>query len=740
MRHLLFIVALTTLLVWPTTFCFAATDDRYSYEERKSAAESLVNRVTDGRGTNFKVVITDRKVDDKDYFALYADEGTIVLEGSDGISVASALNFYLKHYCKHSVGWCGDPNPLPEVLPLPEGKVMRSTPYRYRYYLNYCTFNYTMSWWDEERWQREIDFMALNGINMPLAVTGQNTVWQHVYRRLGFTDAELYDFFSGPAYFNWFWMGNLDGWGGPLPQSFIDRHEILQKYILRSERILGMTPVLPAFTGHVPPAFASKFPKAKVRKTTWVNFPAVTILDPEEPMFTEIGKMFIEEQTAIYDTDHFYTADTFNENVPPTKDSAYLSGMSSRVYESMLAADKNAVWVMQGWLFYHNRDFWGEEQIKALLGAVPDDRMVILDLWSERYPVWQRTNAYYGKQWIWCMLHNFGQNISLSGNLRTVATEPARALRNPEAGNLCGIGLTMEGIEQTPFIYAAMLENVWRDTPQDTDSFISDYLLCRYGSSDKKAEKAWKILASTVYENNVTNGGPESIITGRPTFDPNPGGTTNTKLHYDRKKLAKVWDLMMDCLDKFGTSDGYRYDMVDITRQIMADYASVMQQNCRKAYKSGNLQSFLTSARKFTEFLADFDYLLSSRKEFLLGRWLEQAKTMGNTPDEVALYEFNARDLLTLWGGKYCRLNDYACRQWSGLVGGFYAQRWQRFFDAAAKSMQQGAAFDNEKVIDDIREWEWNWVQGKESFPTVPQCDELQACRMIYDKYRNIIF
>ena len=235
--------------------------------------------------------------------------------------------------------------------------------------------------------------MALNGLNMPLAVTGQNSVWQRVYHQLGFSDEELESFFSGPAHFNWFWMGNLDGWGGPLPQSFMDKHEELQKQILFAERSLGMTPILPAFTGHVPPTFSQKYPEAKVKKTSWVNFDPVTILDPDEELFDEIGRMFLKEQTKLYGTNHYYTADTFNENRPPVSDSLYLNNISAKVYKAMSDVDPEAVWVMQGWLFHHTRDFWGNDQIKALLGAVPDDRMLILDLWSERYPVWNRTDA-----------------------------------------------------------------------------------------------------------------------------------------------------------------------------------------------------------------------------------------------------------------------------------------------------------------------------------------------------------
>ena len=52
-------------------------------------------------------------------------------------------------------------------------------------------------------------------------------------------------FFTGPAYFMWFWAGNIDAWCGPLPASWKESHEKLQKQILARERELGMTPILP---------------------------------------------------------------------------------------------------------------------------------------------------------------------------------------------------------------------------------------------------------------------------------------------------------------------------------------------------------------------------------------------------------------------------------------------------------------------------------------------------------------
>ncbi len=740
----LFYLVLAVVLACSCHQALDATKSEFSVEEQSLASRQLIERVVGRKASrSFEVRINPQQEDGKDWFAYSSEGNKILLEGNNGVSIASALREYLEDYCFWHRSWCGSSENLPEPLPLPTGTIKKTSPYKYRYYLNYCTFNYTMSWWDFERWQKEIDFMAMNGINMPLAVTGQNSVWKRVYKSLGFTDEELESFFSGPAYFNWFWMGNLDGWGGPLSQNLMDKHEELQKRILYAERSLGMSPVLPAFTGHVPPTFPQKFPDVKVKTTTWVNFDPVCILQPDEPMFNEIGKKFLEEQSALYGTNHLYTADTFNENLPPQNDSLYLSGMSSQVYQAMKEVDPDAVWVMQGWLFHHKRAFWGLPQIEALLSGVPDEGMIILDLWSERFPVWNRTNSYYGKPWIWCMLHNFGQNITLSGNVSSVANDPALLLKNPQALNMLGIGLTMEGIEQNPAIYALMLENVWRDSPIDTDEFLKDYLSRRYGSigKDSQALEAWQIIFRSAYENTVNNGGQESILTGRPCFALNPGGTTNTNIHYDNADLLKAWDLLISCAREFEApcSDGFCYDLVDVSRQMLANYASVVQQAAFEAYQSGNLALFKERSADFLSLMDDMESILSTRKEFLLGRWLSDARRFGDSSQEKDLCERNARNLLTLWGNKDCRIRDYACRQWSGMMSGFYRPRWERFFDSVQSAMESGIEFDQKAFDESSKDWEWDWVNSHESYATEPTGDSVRECLQVYEKYRPLM-
>jgi len=736
----------------------------------KPALDAFLHRIVKDKAGQFEIAYIAPR-DGKDVFELEGKGTKIVLRGSNGLSVASALNYYLRNYCHHLVTWNGAPQPLPAVLPVVRKKVHRSTPYQYRYYLNYCTFQYSMAWWDWERWQREIDWMALNGINMPLALTGEEAIWQEVYRNMGFQDQELDRFFSGPAYFSWLWMGNIDAWGGPLPAHWKESHLALEKKILAAERSFGMKPVLGSFTGHVPPSFSDKFPHAKVKKTNWgAGFDDVYILDPSDSLFEVVGRKFIEAQTRVFGTDHFYSADTFNENVPPTSDSSYLDGMSKKVYASMAGADPKAVWVMQGWMFHYNADYWKPTQIQALLKAVPDDHMILLDLYSESHPVWNRTEAsgaagsgssrtegsdrggawqsssdeglqtlaYYGKPWIWCMLHNFGGNISLWGRMQHAAEDPSKAFHDPSSGKMVGIGLTPEGIEQNPALYQLMLENVWRDSVVDLRAWLDNYTLQRYGTADGAIRMAWHLLESSVYSGGLTEGGPESIIQARPTLD-SAIDRVNTHLDYDPGILQGAWTLFVNSAPKLKNSDGYCYDLVDVTRQVLANYASVVQQRFVRAWKERDSAGFRKSSRQFLELMDDMDRLLATRKDFLLGKWIREARACGVTPAESDLYEKNARDLVTLWGDKESGLREYSCRQWSGLIRGFYKPRWELLFRRLEAALNSGREMDWKVFDADVKDWEWQWVNSHDHYDDVAKGDAVRIAVALYKKYIGVM-
>ena len=700
-----------------------------------AASNELIKRVIGAKASNFIIEEITTGADNKDFFEIDKRGNKVVVRGTNGVAIASGFNYYLRHIANCQVTWNGSNLNLPDPLPLPTQKIVKNTPYDYRYYLNFCTFNYSMSWWDWARWEKEIDWMAMNGINMPLSVTGLNETLYKLYTSMGMKEEDLHDFFSGPAYFAWFWMGTLDGWGGPLPRAIMKGHAELHKKILERQRALGMKPVLPAFSGHVPPKFKKYFPEANIKSVGWNGiFPDINIIDPTDELFVKIGKQFMEIQTKMFGTDHLYAADTFNEVDPPTNDSTFIDGMSKRVYQSMSEYDPEAVWVMQGWLFYFSRKFWQPTQVQAVLNAVPDDKMILLDLWTEKFPVWSKINAYYGKPWIWNMLNNFGGNNVVHGLMDSIANNPARDLKHPAAKNLVGLGLTMEAIETNPVVYEMMMENVWQREPINIDDWLKGYARRRYGADNDYANKAWYILKRTAYSDSLTSRGPRSMVQSRPTFSPR-GIRIDLRFPYMNKELARAWEYFILASPRLKNSDGFRFDLVDVTRQVLSNYAVSVHQKFTDAYNKKDIEGFKRYASEFIQLIDDLDELVGTREDFLLGKWIADARRWGTNEYERDLYEQNARNLVTTWGDKNNRLHEYSARQWNGLFKNFYKPRWQQFFAGAENALVKNEKFDHDAFIKDIRDWEWAWVNGKEKYTTKASGGEIEACFKMFRKY-----
>jgi alpha-N-acetylglucosaminidase len=336
------------------------------------------------------------------------------------------------------------------------------------------------------------------------------------------------------------------------------------------------------------------------------------------------------------------------------------------------------------------------------------------------------------------MVHNFGGNISMFGRMDGVAAGPAEALHDPASGHLMGIGLTMEGIEQNPVLYELLTQNIWQNEPVDVKPWLESYILNRYGILDSQAVMAWEILRQTAYNGKSIRDGAESIVTGRPTFD-STTVWTRTKLNYKPKDFLPAWDYMIAASDKCKNSDGFQYDLVDITRQVLANYALSVHEKFTRAYREKDTSAFKKFSDKFLQIITDMDTLLGTRKDFLLGQWISDARSFGNNPEEKALYERNARDLITLWGDANSPLHEYSCRQWSGLLDDYYKQRWEMFFNAVTDSLKSGKEFDPVAFGKYISAWEWQWVNKRKDYPVEPTGNSIDMSVRLHRKYSHEI-
>ncbi|MBR3728586.1 MAG: alpha-N-acetylglucosaminidase [Muribaculaceae bacterium] len=666
----------------------------------------------------------------RDVFTLESRGGKVAIGGNNAGSMAVGLNRYLNRYCKVTVSWYADVAvTLPKALPdVPQAeRVTARVPQRF--FLNYCTWGYTMPFWQWRDWERFIDWMALNGVNLPLAITGQEAVWYNVWTRLGMTDKQVRDYFTGPAYLPWHRMANIDGWCGPLPKEWLEGQTALQQRIVERERALNMRPVLPAFAGHVPGALRDIFPDADIQALgSWAGFDnqyRTYFLNSEDPLYSRIQRLFLEEQTRLFGTDHIYGIDPFNEVDPPSFEPEYLNKVSKHIYESLTAVDPEAEWLQMAWFLYYQRKDYTQERTRAMLTGVPQGKMTMLDYYCEYKEMWREHEGFYGQPFIWCYLGNFGGNTNVQGRVKEAGQRIERALA--ECGdNLVGIGSTLEGLDVQQFPYEYILEKAWNFAK--TDEQVINELADRHaGTVSQPAREAWKLLYDSVLD--ITPGNfAAPLPCSYPTL-----GKENRPVKYKPDELLAVWDLLLS-QDKVST-DAMTIDLIWVGRQLLGDLFLTEKQAVDKAYQQKDKNAFFAHSDVLYEILSDLDNLNSHHPHATLDNWLQQARDLAKSPQVKDYYEMNARRLITTWGGS---LNDYACRNWNGLMWDYYAKRWENYLRELSVAVFSGKDFDEGHFRAITDKFQEKWVTSTEEvIKGTSEQDILTHCRHLREKYRE---
>lgn len=660
--------------------------------------DELLERIDRGASRKIKTELVKQ---DRDFFEITTKGGKPCIKGNTWVNIASGLNWYLKYYAGVQLTWNQMKATLPATLPLPKKPERRETDLKLRYDFNYCTFSYSMAFWDWARWQTEIDWMALHGVNLPLAVVGEECAWRNLLLRLGYTKDEVNQFIAGPAFLAWWEMNNLEGWGGPLPDTWYTQQEKLQKQILKRMKEWGMEPVLPGYSGMLPSNAHEKLSVNVADGGKWNGYTRPTFLQPTDSRFHEIASLYYDELTKLFGKANYYSMDPFHEGGNAQGVDLDASGKS--IMREMKAVNLKAVWVIQG---------WSENPREALIHNLPQGDLLILDLFAECRPKWgiasifQNDEGYGQHQWLFCMLENFGGNVGLHGRMDQLLNNFYQTQTNPKAAHLKGIGFTMEGSENNPVMFELMSELPWRPTKFGKEEWLKGYVRARYGTDDPTLQEAWQLLGATIYNcpmGNNQQGPHESIFCGRPSAN-NFQASSWSKMsnYYDPDDILRAATLFASVADKYRGNNNYEYDLVDIVRQAMADQARVQYEQAIANYKAFRRKAFATDSERFLKMLLLQDKLLGTRSEFRLGRWTTQARSLGTTPHEKDLYEWNARVQITTWGNRTCAdeggLRDYAHKEWQGLLKDFYYLRWSTYFRELTKQMEAKSKPDIEKL------------------------------------------
>lgn len=679
-----------------------------------AAARGLLQRLLGDRAAEFTVEVAPGD-GGPDWFEVDAGPHGVALRGSSGVAVASALRWYLRTACKAQITWDAPVPRLPDRLPRTGTPGRTISPYRHRYHFNVCTFGYTTAFWDWTRWERHIDWMALHGVTTPLAMTGMEAAWHRALLRAGLDDEAARRFLGGPAHLPWNWLASLDHWCGPLPRSWIDSHADLGRRILDRERALGMRPVLQGFSGHAPRALITD---RGARSTTlrWWDFD-VDVLDPRDPLFEEFGTTLLTEQTRLFGTDHLYAADPFIETTPPVTDPADLTRVARAVHGVMTAVDDQATWVLQAWPFSYRSDYWTADRTRAFLDAVPDDRMLILDLWAEHEPVWRHIDGCRGKPWVWCMLHNLGGRPGLYGKLDELATGAARAGTDPRGGSLSGVGASMEAFGGDPVLYELLADVAWQGAVTDVTAWLESWTEARYGRRTPGLLRAWELLHATVYTTDAP-GPPGSVIVCRPTLkgDLRPEPPVHLAAPPSSTVppgLAEAWTVLADEATREDSAGPLGRDLCDVTAQVLTHVACAHQRRAADAALARDADGFRAAATALLTTIEDLDATLATRPEYRLDAWLLDARSWATTPAEAELYEAGARRILTVWGHSRSELHDYSGRHWAGLVRSFHLPRWRSWYEHIDRALKNGSPYRAGEFEACLIDWEERWIADR---------------------------
>jgi hypothetical protein len=661
--------------------------------------------------------------DDTDRFRVTGRAGQITVEGTSPAVLLAGLHTYLRRTAHASVSWTGEQLNLPGTLPAPAAPITGTANVPHRFAFNDTNEGYTGAYRDWDAWQYELDVLAVHGVNRVLVYIGGDAVYYDTFRQFGYTDAEMRAWIPAPARQPWWLLQNMSGFGGPVSRQLIEKRAVLAERIVDRVRELGMTPVLPGYYGSVPDDFPAKHggDATVVAQGTWGAFKRPDWLDPRTTAFEDVAATFYRAQKERLGESTMYKMDLLHEggnagDVP-------VGEAAGAVEAALQKAHPGAVWAILG---------WQNNPAKELLDGVDKSRMLIVDGLSDRYTtVTDRESDWGGTPYAFGSIWNFGGHTPIGANAPDWVEQYPK-WRDKKDSALAGIAAMPEGADNNAPALALLTDLAWTPGTVDLDDWFAAYALSRYGGPDRHAAAAWQTIRDTAYNMSRADGwseAPDGLFGARPSLTANKAASWGPeKDRYDTTAFDAALTELLAVRVELRDSSAYRYDVVDVARQVLSNRSRVLLPQIKAAHDAGDKALFGRLTKTWLGWMDLLDDLLATSGPHLLGRWLADARSWGVDRAEKDRLEYDVRSLITTWGGRQSSeegLHDYANREWSGLVGGLYRTRWQTYFDALT-------AGKDPSTID----WfalEDRWAHAHETYPTDAHGSSYALARSVRD-------
>lgn len=653
---------------------------------------------------------------DDEAFSIEGPQGRLHITGSSKSALMMGVNWYLKYVAGVSISWNGDClDKLPAKLPIPSSPITKKANAPHRFALNDTNDGYTGPYWTWEQWERLIDVLALHGINEVLVYTGAEAVYEETFRRFHYSAEELRAWLPTPAHQPWWLLQNMYGWVGPsVSQHLIDSRVQLGAKIAQRLRELGMKPVFPGYFGTIPVDFAQKNPGARViSQGKWAGMNRPDWLDPRCELFPQIAQTYYRVQEELLGPATMFKMDPLHEG---GESGGVPLGAAATIIEAQLqTAHPGATWAILG---------WQKNPMPAVLAGIQDkSRMLILDGMSDRYAYENREQEWDNTPYTFGTIWNFGGHTTIGANLG-VWNERYFAQLAKAGSKMNGIAVMPEASCNNPAAFAFFTEMAWRNDRPDLSQWFSQWAGYRYGALDEHAERAWSVLQSTVYaeKSGQWSESQDSLFTAQPSLTAKSACSWSPQEpRYDMQAFKAAIQHLLRVAPSLRASTAYRYDLVDVARQTIANQSRVMLPKIHDAYLSRDIGEFRQLTQQWLQRMTLLNRIVACEPAYLLGPWIAAAKAAGHGNAEQEQLEFDACSLLLEWGPECTRgsgIHDYANREWNGLLE-FYRERWSAYFAALDKTLEKKEPV---KKIDWF-DFDQKWAKGAKSYPVSPAGD-----------------
>lgn len=605
----------------------------------------------------------------QDFYGYKEKDGKIHLYGTDKVCTAKALGKYLENCLGKKIIPCGGEKIEITEAPLPKEEFSSCIPQKLRVFGDY-TFYSNEAWkWDFSEWERFLDMLALNGINMAVNLVGNEGVCFYTLMKMDYPQEFALEFISGPAFYAWQMSNKFCNYIPNKSFEHIERSLDLGKLVVERMKELGITPILSTFSGLVPAVTKKLFGSQGLTvEEKWASFPKTHKLNIDSVNFRRFFLKYLEiQEEYIGHSDYYMCNQLCNSHLgQKKKEIAYLEAAARELDKTADYFNENATLV-----------FSSEGYRSEFMSKIKRCSALVLDIDASAHEI---TNGFGGIEFVLGNSQHNNSHNSMQGDIEEVAENPYLECKE-QYENLVGTGLFPENLKQNPMYFSLSFDVLTQDKKVDLCTWYKNYEILRYGVTDSFAEERLNLYKSTCYSKEHSSVPVGSAICTRPQLNLRHTGIFDrVEPLYENDDLHKAF-LLLKKLES--DSDGYKYDLVNIAKQLLDNKAFFVHKEIANAYRTRNAELYEQKTKEFLQITDDADAVLSSHRLFYAGSYIDELKKIAENDEELTYFIINFIAFIGLWGpmNEDNQRYDYGWQLLGGFLPCYQRVRWEKFFE-----------------------------------------------------------